>query len=301
MITKEEKLKIKNLFENGKTIKEIAQIMSKSSTTIRYHLNKMNLVELTKSDVNDKLIHLFNEGKSDEEIGKIIGKTANTVRSTRSKLGLKNIQFFSENKIELSDLQKQFIYGSMLGDLNMKLDEKNKSSNARIYIVHSEKQEELFMKKVEILGEFMGSYKLYNKTPDKRTEKIYSAYRGNSKAHPEFTKIYKIFYPNGIKTITENLLDLITHPIALAFWFMDDGTERGTFATNCFSEEEVDLLINWLLNNWNIKCTKQKNKQNFVIHISEKSRFDFEKLIFPYMVKSMYYKLHYLENLEKSV
>ena len=75
---------------------------------------------------------------------------------------------------------------------------------------------------------------------------------------------------------------------------MDDGTKRGTIATNCFSEKEVDLLIEWMKEKWNIICTKQKNLKNFVLHISAKSRLDFEKLIFPYVVPSMYYKLEHI-------
>jgi hypothetical protein len=49
---------------------------------------------------------------------------------------------------------------------------------------------------------------------------------------------------------------------------------------------------------WKIKCTKQKNLKNFVIHISSESRLDFEELIFPYIVPSMYYKLKFLDILQ---
>ena len=52
---------------------------------------------------------------------------------------------------------------------------------------------------------------------------------------------------------------------------------------------------------WNIDCSKQKNKSNFIIHILEHSRLDFEQLIFPYVVSSMYYKLKYLSKLVQSV
>ena len=79
---------------------------------------------------------------------------------------------------------------------------------------------------------------------------------------------------------------------------MDDGTFNGQIATNCFSESEHDLIINWMNNVWHISCTKQKNKNQFTLYISQKSRLDFERLIFPYMIPSMYYKLKFLDVLK---
>lgn len=154
------------------------------------------------------------------------------------------------------------------------------------------------MKKVEILGEFMGNYKLHVPAPDKRTGKIYKTWRGNSKSHKVFTDIYNILYLNNNKILTQEYLNKINHPIALAYWFMDDGTERGTIATHCFSEEENNLLLNWMLNKWNIKCSIQHEKKYLKLYILSESRLDFERLIFPYMVPSMYYKLKFLEILK---
>lgn len=144
----------------------------------------------------------------------------------------------------------------------------------------------------------MGSYKLFTPKPDKRTGKIYKSWRGNSKAHKVFTDIYNLLYPSGIKTITQEYLDRINNPIALAFQFMDDGYTVGSMATNCFSEQEVDLLISWMKEKWNIKCNKQQQLNNFIIYFPQESRYDFEQLIFPYMIPSMYYKFKFLDVLK---
>lgn len=183
------------------------------------------------------------------------------------------------------------ILGSLLGDMSLSKPELNRNVNSRLAIVHSIKQEEYFMQKVEMLGEFMGNYKLYTPAPDKRTGKIYQTWRGNSKAHKVFTDIYNLLYPNGIKTITREYLDKITSPIALAYWFMDDGCYQGNIATDCFSEYEVDLLIEWLYKKWDIECTKQCSKGVCILHILQKSRKHFEELIYPCMPNSMHYKL----------
>ena len=74
---------------------------------------------------------------------------------------------------------------------------------------------------------------------------------------------------------------------------MDDGTFNGNIATNGFSEIEVDLLIKWLSEYWNIFSYKEKKLNNFIIRISEKSRKDFEDLIKNYIIPEMKYKLKY--------
>ena len=95
------------------------------------------------------------------------------------------------------------ILGSLLGDLNLRKPKNGVNSN--LALVHCEAQKELFMKKVEILGDFMGAYKKSIPKPDSRTGKVYIGYRGHSKSHPVFNKIYDILYPNDKKTITHPL------------------------------------------------------------------------------------------------
>lgn len=242
---------------------------------------------------------LFENGKTNKEISEKLNVTIDQVKYYIRSKGYHRVDPIEG--VSLSENQEQMILGSLLGDLNIRLDTSNRSKNARIYIVHCEAQQGLFLEKVSILDQFMGSYKLYDKTKDKRTGKVYKTFRGNSKAHENFTEIYNLIYINGKKCITKEFLEKIHHPIALAYWFMDDGTNRGTLATNSFSELEITLLLDFLENKFGIIATRQKNSGNEVIYISANSRLKFEELIFPYMVPEMYYKLMYLEKLAKSV
>lgn len=291
---------MKTLYLERKTYKEIGEIVNLNEKTVGYHLRNLGIKKRSQKKINQKDFEkLWNEGKSDLEIAEFFGVKEITIKSYRTRgenAGkFTRTDYFSEKDIKLSVEQEQFILGSLLGDLSIDLTKQMK--HAKLCLVHSIKQEELFMKKVEILGEFMGNYKLYSQY-DNRTKKTYQTWRGNSKSHKVFNDIYKLLYPNNIKTITLNYLNKIVHPIALAFWFMDDGSECGVIATNCFSLDEVELLINWLKTKWNIIATKQKNRVNYVLHISQKSRLDFERLIFPYIVPSMYYKLKFLDILK---
>ncbi len=305
---KELKNRIKTLYLEGNSCSKIGTIVKLSEKTISYHLRKMNIKMRNNKKINQEdFERLWNEEKTDQEIADYFNVSPLTVVSFRTKgknaSKFKRTNFFSETEQTLSEIQRQFIYGSLLGDLYIGKSNKN-YSNCRIYIVQCKAQEELFMKKVEILDNFMSAHKLIVPKPDSRTNKVYKSWRGNSKAHPLFTEIRNKFYIDGVKTITQELLNEITHSIALAYWFMGDGTYNGCFATNGFTEKEVNLLCNWLNNYWHISVTKKPvSKTNqFIIHINQESRYDFEKLIFPYMIKSMYYKLEYWKKLsEKSV
>lgn len=296
------KTTIKNLYLEGKTCKEIGEIVSLNERTVLTHLKTMGVKIRSQKKIDQgKFEELWNEGKTDEEIAEYFGVKVITVKTFRTRgenAGKFNqIRYFSQTDQKLSDIQEQFILGSLLGDLNL-TKPGTKHPNSRLTIVQCEQQKDLFMSKVELLKEFMGNHKLVVPKPDPRTGKIYKSYRGNSKAHQIFTDLYNLLYIDGVKTITENFLNKIHHPIALAYWFMDDGSSCGTIATNSFSNQEIDLLIKWMDEKWKIKCTKQKNKVNYVIHISNYSRLDFEKLIFPHIIPSMYYKLKFLDILQ---
>ena len=307
-ISEEKISQIKNLYDEGLSNSKIAEKLEIGKSTVsKYLKERFNIVgkKCVKHIEQDKFEELWSLGKSDKEIADYFNVAETTIKTYRTKGAnagkFNQIRTFSQEEHHLSVEQDQFIRGSLLGDLNLSKPGTNKNVNSRLTIVHSKKQEDLFMEKVKILKEFMGNYKLSIPSPDKRTGKIYETWRGNSKTHPVFTKIYNELYINNVKKLTKSFLDTITHPIALAYWFMDDGTLRGTLATHCFSLEENELLVDWMNKYWGINCTIQKELTKYKLYITAESRFKFEKLIYPYMVKSMYYKLKYKDKLAESV
>lgn len=299
-LNKETINQIYELYKQGFTKAQISKQLKISVCTVRSRLKKdFGITEKeTSKKIDDlKFIEMWNQGKTDKEIADFFGVKEITIRSYRTKgekAGKYNlIRNFSQEEHTLSYEQEQFILGSLLGDLNLSSPKSHRCINSRLALVQGEAQKELFMKKVEILGEFMGKYRLCIPKPDPRTGKIYKSYRGNSKSHKVFTDIYNLLYINGKKTITQQFLDKITSPIALAFWFMDDGCKDGILATNSFSLKEVQLLDKWMFEKWHITTTIQRNKTNFVLYIISDSRLRFENLIRPYIIPSMEYKLKY--------
>lgn len=292
------KERIKELYFQGLSSREIGEKLSKSSKTICYHINNMKLdnssiIEAKKKEFNDKVLSLYREGKTIRQISKILDSNRFTIGCIVKESGESRKWFCEEySDLKLSYIQEQFILGSCLGDLSIQINKL--AVNAKLCIVHCEAQKELFMSKVNLLGEFMGSYRLSEGEVDKRTGKTYPGYRGNSFSHQEFTRLYNIIYPNGKKRVTQEYIDMITHPIALAYWFMDDGSHDGVFATNSFSLEEINLLIK-LLNKFSITDVSINKAQNnqYVLRILSKSREKFDNLIKPYIIESMKYKLIY--------
>lgn len=120
---------------------------------------------------------------------------------------------------------------------------------------------------------------------------------------PELTKLQQIFYPEGKKKVPSAINKLLTHPISLAVWFMDDGTkdqrEKSHKAfhliTNSFDKFDNELLVNALNKNFDIEAkihsTKIRKKQYFRLYIGANSREKFLNIIQPYILQSFQYKL----------
>lgn len=103
-----------------------------------------------------------------------------------------------------------------------------------------------------------------------------------------------MFYDeNRRKIIKFSTLKHITHPLALAMWFGDDGSDDVwdcRLATAKYSVEEIKCLIKWLLATFRIESFLHKHGKYWYISIRN-DRSKFKKLIKPYLPKVMNYKL----------
>jgi hypothetical protein len=120
--------------------------------------------------------------------------------------------------------------------------------------------------------------------------------------------MYTLLRPQGSerKTITVEYLNEITHPIALAWWFMDDGSRQkdknfAAISTNSFSEEEVNLLCNWLTIRWGVAAkpclVKHSSTGNLshIIIIPRDGYIALMDLITPFIPDCMQYKVKVVE------
>ena len=102
--------------------------------------------------------------------------------------------------------------------------------------------------------------------------------------------LHALWYVNGIKVVPANIHLLLT-PIAIAYWFMDDGgwTKTGIHLnTNSFTKEDVLRLINILQEQYGLQCSLHSRNR---IYIKAKSCSKFIDIVRPYIHSDMSYKL----------
>jgi len=107
---------------------------------------------------------------------------------------------------------------------------------------------------------------------------------------------------SGRKKHIENLLPLIDE-VALAFWYMDDGTlghgESPGFCTQGFTHDEHLLMQKMFESNWGIKTTiqtqyriyKGSKKTFYTLYLISETKDKFFELIAPHIIPSMAYKI----------
>jgi ubiquinol-cytochrome c reductase cytochrome b subunit len=105
-----------------------------------------------------------------------------------------------------------------------------------------------------------------------------------------------MFYPNGMKCVPKEIDKYLT-PLALAVWIQDDGGKVSSglkIATNSYTLQEVEYLCRILNDKYQFNTRPQSAgvPNQYVIYFPKSSMETLSKLIKPYMVPSMYYKLN---------
>jgi len=121
----------------------------------------------------------------------------------------------------------------------------------------------------------------------------------------EIADLRNSFYSNGKKGIPANIQDILTDPLSLAIWYMDDGCLdyrakyhcNSTFATFYFSYEDCGRLAETLEVNFGVKarvheCT-MRGKMYYRIYILSESMNKFFDIIRKYIQPCMSYKISY--------
>ena len=123
--------------------------------------------------------------------------------------------------------------------------------------------------------------------------KFHECFRFDTYSYSSLLYIYNLFYNSKTKVIPNNIAELLT-PLALAVWIMDDGGLKSTslrIATNSFTKQEVEILKQALATKFNIESSLHKNGGNYQLYICARSMPLLKKIVLPYFVPSMLYKL----------
>jgi len=212
------------------------------------------------------------------------------------------------------------IVGMVLGDghLNVRkrfIKGKYYTESSEMRIVHSIKQKEYVYYKAELIRHIFGGHHTateYDHAPPAMNGRSYRMC-GFSKSNKYFKTLKGIMYPYGIKTISQQVLEMLT-PHGIAIWYMDDGAGNtnlnkegwvssvNTSITICCSKLEVDLVCDYFLTHHGIEFRpsfdprRPEGKQYSIRANTFESR-NFAALVEPFIIPSMLYKLSHVSNL----
>ena len=173
--------------------------------------------------------------------------------------------------VGLSKEQKEFIYGSLLGDST--LITKRRRGYPYYTVTHAEK-EKYYVDWIERNFANLNITRYEGTHPSPHyPERIFKHHTIQSRIQPCLDSIRRITYPDFKKRVTEEWVDKLT-PLSIAAWMMDDGSyikkdKEFVFCTDSFSTQECELLMK-KLNELGIEsrlgCPPSTNKNRIFIN-----------------------------------
>jgi len=194
--------------------------------------------------------------------------------------------------VDITRRQKGVLIGSILGDAYLEKKLEGGSSSFR-FKQSEEKKEYVFWMHDQLKN-------LCHSLPKRGWNRQWSF---NTFCNQYIDSLRRLFYRNKVKIVPKEIAKILTDPISLAVWFMDDGTidyrpkDHYAFriASYSFSRKENELLCNALKINFGIVATvqqsKMRNKVYYRIYIGEKGRDKFLHLIKPHIQSCLSHKL----------
>jgi hypothetical protein len=191
----------------------------------------------------------------------------------------------------LTDLQKQVLVGTLLGDASIPDRKNNSEYNVKFeqkydnvqYVNHLYDIFKPWVGTSPSIREISGGGALDRKSIWFRT------YR-----HPAFRDFYNKFYLHGHKIVPRDISEILT-PVGLAYWFMDDGTKQTSgyhLSTQGFKFDDNNFLLETLNKKFFLDSKVHKDRHFFRIYIPAASVLKFNLLVKPYILSTMSYKLH---------
>lgn len=196
------------------------------------------------------------------------------------------------NRLSLTSTQRAVLMGSLLGDGslvgNMGTDVDTWNTNYRFQVVHSTEKEEYVLWKYRIFREWVLSPPRY--------QSVNNSLRFRTISHPEFTELRSMFYDSrGKKIIAPRIAQLISDPLSLAVWFMDDGAKLKrhgyTLNSQSFSLRDNLRLKRLLEEVFGLVVSLHRDKKYHRLYIRRISLQRFNELVIKFILPCMRYKL----------
>ena len=199
----------------------------------------------------------------------------------------------------------EIIFGTLLGDSHIERKSYNTKNGIKLGSTRISFQQE--NNNVEYLMWLWKIFMEYGyctiKKPNLKTKigykgKIIRYYKLHTFTFSSFNWIHDLFYPDGKNKVIppkEEIHKFLT-PLALACWIMDDGSKiQNTLkiSTNSFCYSDIEMITKVLLEKYDLKTSIHSAgvPNQYIIYIKKCSMKKLKKLVEPYFVKSMLYKL----------
>jgi recombination protein RecA len=183
---------------------------------------------------------------------------------------------------------KDLLIGTILGDGYLEPH----GRGVRLQVLHAERFHDYVAWKHEQLAELQPSPIHY------QTNRGYPYWRFVTRCHPLLAELRALFYPRGRKEVPENITELLNTPLALAVWYMDDGTvdkRQGSIKieTQCFSTEGLQRLCNTLAVNFGLEAHihRSHKRQAHWLYLPVEQARAFAHIVEPYILPVMRCKL----------
>ena len=192
----------------------------------------------------------------------------------------------------LTSRQREILTGLLLGDGH--LETQNGGRTYRLKV-------EQAVRKKEYVDWLFQEFRDFVRTEPKEKEKTRNESRtknvgfstlsvGNFRFHAQH------FY-HGKQKVIPKRIDKLLSPLALAVWFMDDGSQKSSLHrarilnTQGFRKQEIEQLIQVLEKKFNLQAKIRNQKDGYQIYIASVSTDRLKQIIGEYIVPCMRYKL----------
>lgn len=195
--------------------------------------------------------------------------------------------------LRLTENQREALVGLLLGDAC--LETQNRGRTYRLKIEQSA-QHETYVRHLYAL------FQPWVLTPPREKDCVASngartrSWVFQTVSHAAFRFYAHQFYGEQTKQVPELIHRWLT-PRGLAYWFMDDGSMKSSQSkgvilnTQGFNRSAVERLVSVLSANFGLQAKPRNQKDGLQIYVSGSSYEDFVKLVEPFVIESMRYKV----------
>lgn len=199
-----------------------------------------------------------------------------------------------KKRLKLTEKQRDVLVGVLLGDGC--LETQNQGRTYRLKVEHSLSQKDY----TDWLFGIFKDWVLTEPKPRKYTSysRERTNYRFSTISHGSFRFYAQQFYRNG-KKVMPKLIGKMLSPLALAVWFMDDGSIKSkqhkalVIHAQSFERADLERIIFTLKKNFGVGSVlrKRSDGSGYIIYLLSETVDNFINLIKPYILPAMEYKL----------